>query len=59
MRILMIRCGSRTFRSVLGVAPVPAEVRPLRPGTVFLFRGVWLHRRLAVLIVSASRKTGV
>ena len=33
----MIRCGSRTFRSVLGVAPVPAEVRPLRPGIVFLF----------------------
>src|ERR1700730_17659378 len=48
-RILMILHGSRTSRSVFGVAPVPAEVRPLRPRTLLLsVRGVVVfHRRLA------------
>src|SRR5215472_14886885 len=33
-RTLTIPSGTRTSRNVLGVAPVPAEVRPLRPGIV-------------------------
>jgi len=50
----MIRCGSRTFRSVLGVAPVPAEVRPLRPRMVWLSFEV-LGSTVAALLVSFPR----
>ena len=42
------------MRSVLGVAPVPAEVRPLRPRTVWLSFEV-LGSAVASLLVSFPR----
>ena len=50
----MTLCGRRTLCSELGVAPVPAEVRPLRPRTVWLSFEV-LGSTVASLLVSFPR----
>jgi hypothetical protein len=50
----MTLCGRRTLRSEFGVAPVPAEVRPLRPRMVWLFFEV-LGSTVASLLVSFPR----
>jgi len=50
----MTLCGRRTLCSELGVAPVPAEVRPLRPRTVWLSFEV-LGSAVASLLVSFPR----
>jgi hypothetical protein len=52
---LMILRGSRTSRSVFGVPPVPAEVRPLRPRTMLLSFAVFWCSTVASRFVSFPR----